>query len=156
MTQPSQLGASIVLPDAAPVVRAFGDELHFHLTGEQTGGRYTLFTDITPPGGGPPPHYHANEDETFCVLEGRAEFLIADRWVQAPAGTVVHAPRGVRHAFRNPTDQPLKQLISTAPSGFENFFRKSESEFNRPGGPDMKHLASIAEQHGIFFDPPTP
>jgi uncharacterized cupin superfamily protein len=30
---------------------------------------------IVPPDGGPPPHIHRNEDETFYVLEGEVEFL---------------------------------------------------------------------------------
>lgn len=141
------------MPGQGRVIRAYGDEFHFHLTAAQTGGGFTLFTDITPPGGGPPPHYHADEDETFFVLEGRAEFLVDGRWAEVPAGTVVHMPRGVRHAFRNPGDQPLRQLIKTAPSGFENFMAESETEFNRAGGPDMGRLAAIAARHGIIFDP---
>jgi hypothetical protein len=43
--------------------KAFGDEFYFHLTGEQTGGKVTVFPEVTPPGGGPPPHYHEFDDE---------------------------------------------------------------------------------------------
>lgn len=140
---------SIVRPDQASILRAYGDEFHFHLTG----GSLTIFTDITPPGGGPPPHYHTNEDETFVVLDGRAEFLSDGRWTEVPVGTVVHMPRGTRHAFRNPGDRPLKQLIMTAPSGFEDFIADSALEFSRRCGPDMARLSAIAADHGIFFDP---
>jgi len=37
----------------------------FLVTGEQTGGAYFVMEALVPPGGGPPPHIHRNEDETF-------------------------------------------------------------------------------------------
>lgn len=142
---------SVVLPGQSRVIRAFGDEIHVHHGTEQTGGKFTLFTDITPPGGGPPPHYHDTEDETFFVLEGRVEFFKDGRWIELPAGSIVHMPKGVLHAFRNPGDQPLKQLITNARAGFEIFFAKSEAEFSKPGGPSMERLLAIGEEHGIHF-----
>jgi hypothetical protein len=55
----------IATPGNAPGLRAFGNEVMVHLGGGQTGGKFTMFTDITPPGGGPPPHYLTHEDEWF-------------------------------------------------------------------------------------------
>ncbi|HUJ09881.1 MAG TPA: cupin domain-containing protein [Verrucomicrobiae bacterium] len=46
----------------------------FHLTGKETDGQYSQWTDITPPGGGPPPHWHDGEDEWWYVLKGRVSF----------------------------------------------------------------------------------
>ena len=37
-------GSIVVPPGQARVVRAFGSELHFHLTGEQTGKRFLPVT----------------------------------------------------------------------------------------------------------------
>ena len=45
-----------------------GDTYTILLTGEQTGGRFSLIDMYVPPGGGPPPHRHDFE-ETFAVLE---------------------------------------------------------------------------------------
>lgn len=122
-----------------------------HLSGIDTGGRYTMFTDITPPGGGPPPHYHLNEDEWFYVLEGRAEFFRDNAWVEVPVGTAVFMPKGVVHSFRNAGTTPLKQLIQTSPSGFEIFFSRCAEEFAKPGGPDMQRILEISAEHGIHF-----
>jgi mannose-6-phosphate isomerase-like protein (cupin superfamily) len=113
----------IVPPSGGKVLNAFGDEITVHLGAAETGGKYTMFTDVTPPGGGPPPHYHLNEDEWFFVLEGRAEFFMDNVWTEVPVGSTVFMPRGVAHAFRNPGDKPLRQLTQMAPSGFEVFFR---------------------------------
>ena len=45
----------VVLPEEARVIRAFGDEMILHLSKADTGGRFTMWTNVTPPGGGPPP-----------------------------------------------------------------------------------------------------
>ncbi len=141
----------LVPPGVAEVIRAYGDEIRVHLGGKHTGGQYTMFTDTTPPGSGPPPHFHALEDEWFYVLEGRPSFLVEGRWREAPVGSSVFAPRHSLHAFKNAGDVPLKMLIHTAPSGFETFFKKSEAEFQKGGAPDMKRLVAIGAEHGIYF-----
>jgi hypothetical protein len=54
---------TVVSQDDAQVLHAFGEELRIHLDGERTGGKLTMWTEITPAGGGPPQHYHLNEDD---------------------------------------------------------------------------------------------
>ena len=144
----------LVPPMKATVLEAFGDQLTVHLRGEDTGGKCALFTSITQPGGGPPPHYHLNEDELFLVVEGQAEFLADNVWHAAPVGTSVFTPRGVVHTFRNAGTTPLKLLIQTSPAGFEVFFSRCAAEFKKPGPPDMKMLVGIAAEHGIHFVAP--
>lgn len=151
MSTPSAQFVHIVPPSGGKVIRAFGDEITVHLGGADTGGRCTMFTCLTPPGGGPPPHFHECEDEWFFVLEGQAEFFRDGAWTPAPPGTAVFIPKGAVHTFRNPGDRPLKMLIQTAPSGFETFFARCEVEFARPGPPDMTRLTQIAAEHGIRF-----
>ena len=142
---------SIVHPQDAPVIAAFGDCATFHLTGEQTGGKYTMFTNVTQPGCGPPPHRHDREDEWFLVLEGRAEFFKDGVWTEVPVGTSVFMERGTVHTFRNIGDTPLKQVIHTSPSGFETFFSRCAGEFNKAGGPDMARIVEISAEHGITY-----
>ena len=133
------------------ILRAFGEELHLHLDGSQTGSRFTLFTEITPPGGGPPPHWHDNEDEWFHVLEGPVSFFVNGEWTEARTGESVFAPRGQVHTFKNNTTSPTRMLIHVSPSGFENFFAEAAEEFRRPGGPDMQRVLAVAAAHGIHF-----
>ena len=52
-------------------------------------------------GGGPPPHSHSREDETFTVLEGDFEILAHGHWQKLPVGEICFAPRGSIHTFRN-------------------------------------------------------
>jgi hypothetical protein len=42
-----------------------GDLYTFLVTGEESGGAYFAMEALVPTGGGPPPHIHRNEDETF-------------------------------------------------------------------------------------------
>lgn len=138
-------------PGQGRVVRAFGEEVEFVLTGEQTGDRFTQWIETTPPGVGPPPHYHTLEDENFYVIEGSVEFFHAGVWTAAAPGTAVFMPKGEVHAFRNSGSTPLKMLITTVPSGFETFFTHCAEEFAKPGEPDMSRLVEIAAKHGIHF-----
>lgn len=110
-----------------------------------------MFHDITPPGGGPPPHFHTREDEWWYVLEGSPEFFDGAIWHPVAPGGSVFMPTHSLHTFRNAGRVPLKQIIHTAPAGFESFFRKSRDEFQRAGGPDMPRLLGIGAEHGIYF-----
>jgi quercetin dioxygenase-like cupin family protein len=62
---------------------------------------------LVPPGGGPPPHTHSGEDETFYLLEGEIEFLLGEARITAGPGDFVNVPRGTVHCFRNPARRRL-------------------------------------------------
>jgi mannose-6-phosphate isomerase-like protein (cupin superfamily) len=143
--------SAFVKAGQSPILRAYGDEVAVHLGAERTGGRFTFFTGQTPAGGGPPPHFHAREEEWFFVLEGRAEFLSEDAWTEVPAGTSVFMPRHSLHAFRNTGSGPLRQAIHTSPGGFDLFFRESALEFQNPEGPQPARLLEIGARFGIYF-----
>ena len=145
------LAPCVVLPTSQPPLVVFGDEVTFHLTGEQTGGRFTMFTLVTPPGNGPPIHYHENEDEWFYPLDGRVEFYQDGRWAEVPIGSAVFMPRRVVHAFRNAGDTPLRMLIHTAPAGFERFFARCAEVFAGLGELDMQRIIDISAEHGIHY-----
>ncbi len=143
--------ACVVPPGGGEVYTAFGDTCRFLLTGEQTGGQLVMFAEETGPGDGPPPHYHANEDEWFYPLEGRVEFYRGGQWTEVPMGTVVFLPKGTVHTFRNCGDGPLKMIVHCRPAGFEKFFQRCSAEFAKPGEPNMAKLVAIAAEHGIHF-----
>ena len=145
------LHPTIVPSGQNPAIHAFGEEVVFHLTGEQTGGAFTQWVETTPPGAGPPPHWHTNEDEWFFVLEGRVSFLTDGVWHEAGPGAAAFMPKNSVHAFKNVGDVPLRMLITTAPSGFETFFTRCATEFANPSGPDMPRIMEISAEHGIHF-----
>jgi len=72
----SLLGDSVLArANEGRTLRAFGHAIVILLDGKQTDGKFTAFLNMTPPGGGPGPHYHDHEDEWFYIVEGRDNFL---------------------------------------------------------------------------------
>jgi quercetin dioxygenase-like cupin family protein len=112
--------ASVDTP-GVPVVAVAGGAYTILLSGEQTGGRYSLIDMLVPPGGGPPLHRHDFE-EMFSVLDGEIELTFRGATQRAAAGTVVNIPANAPHAFRNVSDRPAHLLCLCTPPGQEAFF----------------------------------
>lgn len=71
------------------------------LDGAALGGPVTVLVyGNDSPGEGPSLHVHPY-DETFVVIEGRARFFIGDQAIDADAGDVLLAPKGIPHKFEN-------------------------------------------------------
>ena len=84
-------------------------------------GRSVTFDELCPPGVVAPPHYHADEEEAFFVLEGDLVFTLGegDEEVDAPPGTYIYIPPGVRHSFRCRSD--VGRVYNTlTPGGFDH------------------------------------
>ena len=73
---------------------------------EETDGRHAMFEAVVLPGGGPPPHLHTREDETFYVLEGEITFQMGGEKLAAGPGTFVHMPIGNRTHSRTRLIKP--------------------------------------------------
>ena len=147
----SEIPPIVRFPNESPVINAFGDQMVLHLSTEDTGGKFTMWTNVTPPGGGPPPHHHDKEDEWFWPLDGEAEFLKDGEWIKVPAKTAVFMPRGSIHTFRNPNSEPLRMLIQTTPGGFDLFFTECSEEFSKDGPPSMETIMAISARYGIHY-----
>jgi quercetin dioxygenase-like cupin family protein len=91
------------------------------LSGEETGGRYSLIDMHVPPGGGPPPHRHDFE-EMFTILEGEIELTFRGAKTRASAGSTVNIPANAPHFFKNMSDKPARLLCMCTPPGQEKFF----------------------------------
>lgn len=126
-----------------------------------TGGAYSLFEDFIPPGAGPVPHTHTNEDETIFVLEGKLRAWLGGKQYDVKVGDFVHMPRGVQHYFKNVTDEPTRLLLTYTPGGFEQWFldigkavtpgSKVSPEFT---GDDIKKAVAQAKRYGVQFTKP--
>ena len=103
---------------------------------------------ISPPVGGPGPHYHDREDEWFYIVEGRVSFFLNGTWTDLFPGDCVYSPRGSAHGFKNNTDQPIRVFINFTPAGIEGFFAEAAQEWAQPE-PDMNRLTALAENYGL-------
>ena len=148
-------------PGEGPAFSAVGDVYRILATGDQTCGVYALCEARVLPGGGPPPHIHHREDESFFVLEGEIAFQLAGKTVVAKAGAFIQGPRGIPHAFKNESSAPARMLIHVSPPGFEQFlaeFATPVPSFDSPPTPvtpaDIQKLLAVAPAYGIEILPP--
>ena len=75
-----------------------GDRVSFLATGAETHGNCFIVEGLIAPGGGPPPHIHHVEDESFYLLEGSATFQADGQTIHAKPGisSTSHAARCIR------------------------------------------------------------
>src|SRR5919202_1764585 len=117
------------------------------------GGAFALLEALVPPKSGPPPHRHLREDETFVVLEGALEFRANGRTVAAPAGTVIHVPKGTVHSYATVGTVPVRMLFLYAPAGMERMFGEigTKAQPGKPAPPftpeDMAKVRSVAAKY---------
>lgn len=128
-----------------------GETISLKVTGEDTGGAFCLFEDLTPPYGGTPPHVHHREDETFFVLDGKYEFNVGGRAIEAKPGDSIFCPRDVPHYFRNIGDFAARTLTIVSPAGFEKFFERADELLRRDGEVTPQQLAELGEEFGLEF-----
>ena len=135
-----------------------GDRYTFLVTGAETGGAYFAMEALVPPGGGPGPHIHTREDETFYLLEGQVEFLLGDERIVAGPGDFVNVPRGTVHCFRGIGDEDARMVLTFTPAGMEGFFE--ETLDRAPNGADDvpdnidevgARYAAAAARYGMTF-----
>lgn len=148
--------------DEGRALWVLGELVTCKATAEQTGGAYSLFEAVSPPGGGPPPHVQHQEDECFYVLEGEFEFLMDDEVITAGAGSLIYVPKGRLHAYKNVAVVSGRLLISQTPGGLHELFfdEVGEEAVDKTKPPlmdtlpDVEKIISVAAKYGIEIPPP--
>jgi len=143
---------------SAPAVWGPGDRYNFLATGEETDNAFFQFEAIVPTGGGPPPHIHSREDESFYVVSGSLEILVGDSTYQAKAGDFVFIPRGTVHRFKNVGGTTALQLVTFVPAGMERYFREVFPPVTDPKAVPppitdelIQKLHEVAPKYGLEF-----
>ena len=127
---------------------------------EQTGGRFSLIEEFGQLQEGTPLHVHHEDDEAFYVLEGELTFYLDnDQPIPASAGSFVHIPGGVVHAFKV-ASETARYLITTTPQ-HERFYRAisepAQSRSFPPQAPlDMEKVEAACQEYGVEILGPPP
>jgi quercetin dioxygenase-like cupin family protein len=130
-----------------------GIPMFIRIHGRDTGGVVSSVESHDVTGGGPPPHIHYNEDETFQVLEGEYEWTVGGDTFVAGKGTTIFAPRGIPHTYRYLGSDPGRLMCVITPAGFEGFFEEIgalDSEQQK----DIPLVMEIGGKYGLQFLPP--
>jgi quercetin dioxygenase-like cupin family protein len=135
-----------------------GDLYTWLVTGEESAGAYFSMLAIVPPQGGPPPHIHLHEDETFYVLEGTPTFRLDEELVVAGPGDFVNVPKGVVHNFRNLSEAPMRMILTFTPAGIEKFVEETlerAHDLTQPCPDNLEEVgaryAEAAPRYGMEF-----
>ena len=120
-------------------------QIRIKIASESTGHRYSIVEDTVPPSYATELHIHRNTDEAFYVVSGTLMFQIDENKSEAPSGTFLFIPRGIPHAFMNPTVNPATYLVILSPPGFERYFEERALVANTHPTPET--LNAISAKH---------
>jgi quercetin dioxygenase-like cupin family protein len=134
-------------------VSILGIPMLIRIHGRDTGGVVSAVESHDVAGGGPPPHIHHREDETFQVLEGDYEFTVAGKLFVAGPGTTIFAPRGIPHTYRYLGQTPGRLMCVITPAGFEGFFEEIGA-LSSQQQQDIPRVLEIAAKYGLEILPP--
>jgi mannose-6-phosphate isomerase-like protein (cupin superfamily) len=110
----------IISPDTQTAIWFLGALSQVRVSGEQTGGAFSLAEDLARRGNASPVHVHERDDETFFVLDGELRVIVGEEDYAAGPGTVAVLPRRLRHAYVV-TSATARFLVLHTPGGFEQF-----------------------------------
>lgn len=139
-------GAYVLGPDEAELRSGPGaTSTYFMATGDLTGGKFGLVDERAGKGESVPLHRHAEDHESFFVLEGEITFFLDGRpGVRAHAGSFAHIPGGTVHGFRVESER-ARYLILTTPRHAE-FYRAITRKVDSPGDPFEKVTGEMIGQ----------
>jgi quercetin dioxygenase-like cupin family protein len=125
-----------------------GVGVQFKIDGEWTRGAVSVVEHPISPGGFALPHTHTREDEISYVLEGVLGAEIDGEEVTVEAGQYLLKPRGLKHAFWNPSDRPARIIEIIAPAGLEGMFREAGTH-GLSGAEDFERGRANMAEHGV-------
>ncbi|QNI36119.1 cupin domain-containing protein [Edaphobacter albus] len=131
--------------------KVFGENIEVLVTSEETQGTFSMIVQTSPPGGGPPPHMHRDEDEIFRVLQGEFELFDGTQWTKLQAGEYAYTLRGSVHTFRNCGTTEGKIQAIVIPGKLDRYL-EAISPFNMPQ--DVERVLEISQDFGITFVTP--
>ncbi len=146
---------AIQRPDDGARIELGPNEVVIRVSGDETGGAFSMCEYAGPPDGPSPPlHVHEECDEVVYVLEGGIECRVEEHTFEAGAGATVTIPRETVHTFSVVGDRPARFLLLYSPAGFEGYFREM-GEYLRtlpPGPPDMDKVAEKSAELSEVYD----
>src|SRR3954453_17054472 len=92
------------------------------------------------------PHLHEREHELCLVTDGQVGWRVGDRELLAEPPSLTFLPRGVPHAYWNPSSSPARPGLVSGPRGGERFFQELAT-----GSVQTERTAAVAAQHGLVL-----
>ena len=121
--------------------------LQIKVSGKDTEGSLFTFEHTKMSKGGPPRHFHYEQDEWFYAMEGEFAFEVGDEKFVLRPGDSLFAPRMIPHVWAYVGDKPGTLLLTVQPAGsLEEFFMKS-CRMKQP--PTSQEAEKLFSAHGM-------
>jgi quercetin dioxygenase-like cupin family protein len=96
------------------------------VSGKDTDNSFFVFEHAKMSKGGPPRHFHYEQDEWFYAMEGEFTFEVGNEKFVLQPGDSLFAPRMIPHVWAYVGEKPGRLLLAVQPAGsLEEFFMKS-------------------------------
>lgn len=118
--------------------------VNIKLASDATGGAFSVFQMVLPPGIGMQLHRHPQDELTY-VIDGQLEVQLGDNIFQAGPGDIGNFTSNTPHGFYNVGTGMAKVMTVMTPGGFEQFYLWASSVSN------PVQFCLEAPQHGIEF-----
>jgi len=125
-----------------------GDTFYGKVSTKDTDGDMYIFESTRDKKGGPPLHYHYEQDEWWYILEGEFLFKVGDQTFTAKAGDSVFGPRMIPHAFSKISEDIGKMVMTFQPAGKmeQHFKERSEGKYKNMSAEEVN---VIQKEHGF-------
>ena len=121
--------------------------LQIKVSGKDTDGSFFVFEHSKMGKGGPPRHFHYEQDEWFYAMDGEFAFEVGDEKFTLRPGDSLFAPRMIPHVWAYVGNKPGTLLLAIQPAGsLEEFFIKS-CGMTRP--PTPQEAEQLFAAHGM-------
>jgi mannose-6-phosphate isomerase-like protein (cupin superfamily) len=137
-----RFGRTLKLPDGRPLL--------IKVATQDTGGALFLTEQSSVLKGGPPKHFHLEEDEWFYCLAGEYIVEVGTERYELKPGDSVLGPRRVPHAFAFVGNTPGRLLVGFTPAGrLEQFFRDLDARGRYFGTGTDEDRETARRRYGI-------
>src|SRR5215204_1870118 len=121
--------------------------LQIKVSGKDTDGSFFVFEHSKMGKGGPPRHFHYEQDEWFYAMDGEFAFEVGDEKFTLRPGDSLFAPRMIPHVWAYVGNKRGTLLLAIQPAGsLEEFFIKS-CGMTRP--PTPQEAEQLFAAHGM-------
>lgn len=124
-----------------------GLSIDFKVSRKDADGRFLILEHTDHHPGGPPRHYHHDQEEWFYVLEGDYLLQIGEETFNLKPGDAALAPRMTPHVWAHVGDGTGRLIIAFQPAGSMEAFLDSLSRIE--GVPAPEHLHDLFRRHGM-------
>jgi mannose-6-phosphate isomerase-like protein (cupin superfamily) len=121
--------------------------LQIKVSSADTAGSLFVFEHADMGKGGPPRHFHYEQDEWFYAVEGEFAFEVGDERFTLRPGDSLFAPRMVPHVWAYVGEEPGTLLLAVRPAGSLEAFFIENCAMNRLPTPEEAERSFAA--HGM-------